>query len=151
MNKFALFSVAFCCSWMASTTPPAQALCLNRDAELTLARDPALDDTEFVNSSPARSDSEFKLEVNLSELGSTRPQDEAETEQVSNAAPLPAAALEAPPPGEGMAEDGSAATLSGDGLGGLDETVISLEDQPIEPRADFLADFADAFNTCSEP
>jgi hypothetical protein len=148
MTRYGVFgALAFAATVAAVMNPPARAFCVGEDSSLVIERDEA-DDDSFVRSSPASSDSDFRLEVNLDDLSdlttpSDAPAEATDPEMVSDAP----AVVEATSETESTAMDPAVADLDtaaeAEALG-----EVELEDSAVVSREEYLDEAEARLNQC---
>lgn len=150
MNRPVLLSIFVLAAAIAGSAKPTQALCIN-DGTLSLNRDAPPDETSFVNSSPAGTDSNFKLELNLNDGLDIFEADTEDRESASETDVAPAETAAASTTDE-MPEDASTSAtvenLEADSSSAADLETADLEAQTQVSREDYLNSRASEINNC---
>lgn len=126
---------------------PARALCLE-EGSISVERD---DEESFVRSSPASSESEFKFEVDLSDLTSSESPDEAEAMPAEEKPMTDQAEQVDLEPVEESTSDISPAVDDFDAEATSDADVLGIleADEPLTAsREDYLNEMAENLNNC---
>lgn len=144
MNKSMLLTVLLFVGITALSAESAAAFCLRDGRSSDLAQDDA-----FVSSSPASSDSNFRLEVGLDDLGEfVETLDAPESES----APAEMTAEAADEDGSAIAEEESETTVTVDAISSEEviEAELPLHQRQFESREDYLNAIAIELNDCKE-